>query len=87
MASWEDFEAEVGKFEDPTRKVWDEVWFRGQADAGWPLHTALERRSTKIRAVSNYLNVVAEIKPAIETFTGAVSGVPERKQQNHTTVL
>ena len=44
-ASWEDFEAEIKKFEDPTRKLWDEVWFRGQSDATWPLLTTLERRS------------------------------------------
>jgi hypothetical protein len=54
------------------------VWFRGQADAQWQLHTTLERRSTKIRAVAAYLNVVAEIKSAIETFTGADFHMPTR---------
>lgn len=70
-ASWEEFEAEVKKFEDPTRKLWDEVWFRGQADSEWPLLTTLERRAPKMSAVSSYLRVISEIKPAIETFTGA----------------
>ena len=70
-ASWEEFEAEIKKFEDPTRKLWDEVWFRGQADSEWPLFTTLERRSPLLSAVSQYLHVISEIKPAVETFTGA----------------
>jgi FRG domain len=70
-ASWEEFEAEVKKFEDPTRKLWDEVWFRGQADSEWPLFTTLERRAPMPSAVSAYLHVISEIKPAVETFTGA----------------
>jgi FRG domain-containing protein len=69
-ASWEEFEAEIKNFEDPSRKLWDEVWFRGQADAKWPLLTTLERRSNKTRAVASYLNLISEIEPAIETFTG-----------------
>jgi hypothetical protein len=70
-ASFEEFEAEIKKFEDPTRKLWDEVWFRGQANSEWPLFTTLERRAPKMSAVSSYLHVISEIKPAIETFTGA----------------
>jgi hypothetical protein len=69
--SWEEFEAEIKKFEDPTRKVWDEVWFRGQANSEWPLFTTLERRVPLMSAVSSYLHVISEIKPAVETFTGA----------------
>jgi hypothetical protein len=80
MASWEEFENEVRKFDDPTRKPWDEVWFRGQADAQWRLHTTLERRSRKIRVVATYLNVIAEIKSAIETFTGADFKMPTRAE-------
>jgi hypothetical protein len=78
LSSWEDFERLVTQFEDTARKPWDEVWFRGQADAQWPLHTTLERRSRKIRAVAAYLNVIAEIKPAIETFTGSEFHMPSR---------
>jgi hypothetical protein len=78
MASWEEFENAVRKFDDPTRKPWDEVWFRGQADARWRLHTTLERRSTKLQAVATYLNVIAEIKSAIETFTGTEFNMPTR---------
>src|ERR1700732_2410862 len=76
-SDWEDFERLVKTFEDPTRKVWDEVWFRGQANAEWPLHTTLERRSPNIRSVSKYLNLIGEIKPAIEIFTGAVFSMPK----------
>ena len=78
LSTWEDFEQLVTQFEDPERKTWDEIWFRGQADAQWPLHTTLERRSRKIRAVAAYLNVIAEIKPAIETFTGSEFHMPSR---------
>src|SRR5947199_2667590 len=76
LSSWEEFQEQVARFETPTRKLWDEVWFRGQADALWPLHTTLERRSTKLRAVAKYLEVIAEIKPAIETFTGGEFHLP-----------
>lgn len=76
LESWEEFEAELRKFEDPTRKPWDEVWFRGQANAKWSLQTTLERRSAKIGAVRAYLNLIAEIKPAIETFMGATFDMP-----------
>jgi FRG domain len=70
-ASWEEFECEIKKFEKPGRKLWDEVWFRGQADSEWPLFTTLERRAPKLSAVSSYLHVISEVKPAVETFTGA----------------
>jgi len=69
-ASREEFEIEIKKFEDPTRRLWDEVWFRGQADSEWPLFTTLERRVPLMSAVSAYLRVISEIKPAVETFTG-----------------
>jgi len=78
LQSWEAFEKRVAEFEDPTRKLWDETWFRGQSNAEWPLHTTLERRSTKITAVSAYLNIISEIKPAIETFTGSTFDMPKR---------
>ncbi|SHG06222.1 FRG domain-containing protein [Bradyrhizobium erythrophlei] len=77
VSDWEEFERVVKTLEDLTRKVWDEVWFRGQANAEWPLHTTLERRSPNIRSVSKYLNLIGEIKPAIEIFTGAVFSMPK----------
>jgi hypothetical protein len=56
MESWEKFQAYVETFEnDPSRKVWDEVWFRGQGEAIWQLNTTLERRTPKVRAISTYL--------------------------------
>ena len=79
LDSWEEFLQRVAEFEDPNRKVWDEVWFRGQADAQWPLHTTLERRSEKIRAVAAYLKVISEIKPSVETFTDAEFHMPSPK--------
>jgi hypothetical protein len=78
LASWEDFLNEMKKFEDPSRRVWDEVWFRGQGDAAWDLNTTLERRSMGVRVVSKYLNLIGEIKPAIEAFTGTAFEMPDR---------
>ena len=49
------------------------MWFLGQAEAEWKLHTTLERRSANIRAVITYL------KPAIETFTAAAFNTPSGK--------
>lgn len=80
LSSWEEFLDHAAAFDDPTRKRWDEVWFRGQSDARWPLHTSLERRSTKIRAVADYLNLISEIKPAIETFTGGQFSMPDQSE-------
>ena len=77
VSGWEEFESVLKTLEDPTRKVWDEVWFRGQGNAEWPLHTTLERRSPNIRSVGKYLNLIGEIKPAIETFTGASFSMPK----------
>jgi hypothetical protein len=78
LGSWEEFQEKVASFEDQTRKPWDEIWFRGQANAQWPLHTTLERRSTKVHAVANYFNIIAEIKSAIETFTNTDFHMPTR---------
>jgi len=77
LSSWEEFQQRVARFEEPARKQWDEVWFRGQSDAGWPLSTSLERRSRKTRSVADYLNLIAEIQPAIETFTGSQFSIPD----------
>jgi FRG domain len=81
MESWEQFRSYIESFEDdPGRKIWDEVWFRGQGNAEWKLHTTLERRTLNVRAVSNYFNLISEIKPAIETFTGNTFDLPSRME-------
>jgi hypothetical protein len=75
---WEAFEDLIKReFEDPSRKLWDEVWFRGQENADWGLHTTLERRSAQIRKVRNYLNLIGEIRPAIEAFTNNTFDTPD----------
>jgi len=78
--TWEEFEAEIKNFEEPSRKLWDEVWFRGHSDARWPLHTSLECRSDKTRSVVSYLNTISEIQPAIETFVGSRFSIPHRRK-------
>lgn len=80
FCSWEEFQQYVAGVEDSTRKPWDEIWFRGQSDAEQSLSTSLERRSTKTRAVADYLNLISEIQPAIETFTGTQFAMPDRLQ-------
>src|SRR5262249_1043626 len=61
LSSWEEFQQHAAAFDDPTRKRWDEVWFRGQSVAEWPLSTSLERRWKKTRAIADYLNIIGEI--------------------------
>jgi hypothetical protein len=80
LGSWEEFQEYTACFDDPSRKRWDEVWFRGQSDARWPLHTSLERRSTKARAVSAYLNIMREIRPTVETFIGGQFSMPDPRE-------
>jgi hypothetical protein len=80
LASWEEFQSFVAEFDDPTRDKWDEFWFRGQSDAQWPLYTTLERRSKKITAVRDYLRVISEIKPTVETFTGSAFQIPSLEE-------
>lgn len=80
VESWEKFQAYVDSFESGSpRKMWDEVWFRGQGNADWKLHTTLERRTQTVWAVSSYLHLISETRPAIETFTGATFDVPRRE--------
>ena len=76
LTCWEEFEEKAATFDDPNRKLWDEVWFRGQADARWALETTLERRS-KVTEVGAYLRLISSIKPAVETFTGLEFKMPE----------
>jgi hypothetical protein len=64
----------------PKRSLWDEVWFRGQADARWSLHTTLERRSQRITKVHAYLRLITEIKSAVEVFTGHDFTMPTAKE-------
>ena len=78
LGSWEEFQDYAAGLEDPSRKRWDEVWFRGQSCARWPLHTSLERRLGKAPPVADYLNLIREIKPAVETFTGGQFSMPDR---------
>ena len=80
LKSWEQFQEYAAAFEDPTRKPWDEVWFRGQSDAGWTLSTSLERRWKRTRAVADYLSLIGEIQPAIEAFTDNQFSIPQRPE-------
>jgi hypothetical protein len=76
VGSWAEFEQEITKLEAPGRSRWDELWFRGQANAKWKLDTTLERRFGPSHTVGAYLKLINHIKPAIETFTGATFDSP-----------
>jgi len=78
--SWEQFEQEIAKLEAPGRPRWDELWFRGQANANWGLDTTLERRYGPSHAVGAYLRLINRIKPAVETFTEASFVTPTTSQ-------
>ncbi len=58
LTCWEEFEEKVSTFDDPGRKLWDEVWFRGQADARWALRTTVcTENSVRIDLVTESPNV------------------------------
>ena len=80
VKTWEEFLKVIEGFDEPNGVPWDEVWFRGQADALWPLHTTLERRSYRVGAVANYLNLINEVRPIIETFNDRGFAMPLRPE-------
>jgi len=47
FATWEDCEAQIRSIEEQNRSLAG-VCFRGHANAGWPLKTTLERRTTTV---------------------------------------
>ena len=78
--SWEEFQKFASRHE--ARKAYEEIWFRGQSDAEWPLSTSLERRSQTLVAAPfsvahQYLQLICRIQPAIETFTGNLFSAPD----------
>ena len=78
LSSWEEFLKYIADFENAPRKPWDEIWFRGQSKATWALHTTLGNGAGTRHAVADYLRLIGEIQPAIETFTGGQFSIPDR---------
>jgi len=72
LRNWEAFEKEVvSKLEHGTKSPgWQRLLFRGQACAAWKLETTLERYSSKEFTEDEYYQVVLEVKPAAESYTG-----------------
>lgn len=85
VKSWEEFEEEIAKLDEPGRPRWDELWFRGQGNASWELQTTLERRVGASRSVGDYFRLISRIKPAIKTFTGATFEAPDRSSIDQST--
>lgn len=77
LKDWASFEGAVSKIlEDfqwkrPQKGVRAiDPLFRGQADAGGPLRTTLERFSPRAWSIGNYYRIVRAVKPAVVSLTG-----------------
>ena len=77
LSTWEDLLGWIAHFDGQPRKPWEEVWYRGQSRAKWRLDTSLERRTKNIRSVAKYLNLIGEVRPAVETFTALQFSMPD----------
>lgn len=71
---WEEFEPKVNEllerfaiYDLPRPPLMWPVRFRGQASADWKLETTLERRSQRRWSVSEYLKLILDARPFIET--------------------
>lgn len=76
VKTWEDCEQRLLQIEIDNHKSLSGVWFRGHANARWPLKTTLERRSGRSYFIADYWDLILKIKPEIETFTGVAWEVP-----------
>lgn len=86
VESWEQFQNEIEdllkfSFQERQALYISETFFRGQADAKWPLTTTLERylKKTDIR-ILDYFYTIYAARPRIESFTEKEWKVPTRSQ-------
>jgi len=75
VCTWEECQAKIYEIEKENDSLAG-VWFRGQSDYKWDIETTLERQGSSIRQIVDYYRIIGVIKPAVETFTGAVWKVP-----------
>jgi hypothetical protein len=80
VEAWEDCEAELRAIMQANEKSIIGVWFRGQANAEWPLESTLERKVGDQYALSDYYELIHSIKPAVETFTNSSWDLPDDKE-------
>src|SRR5262245_49790805 len=78
--TWEECQDVIQRLEADTRGDDDELLFRGQRDAEWRLETTLERRTGKLRPAFAYFQLMLQVQPAIETFTGMTWELPTLDQ-------
>ena len=70
VKNWEEFEQRLRDLRDRSNRP-NYLLYRGQSNSSWSLQTTLERRLGSTPAVKDYYQIVEEIKPQIETFTGS----------------
>jgi len=81
LNDWQAFEGSVRKL----RLEYGNLLFRGESDSNFRLTTTLERAGCERMAVKAYYRIaVAQIRPAVETFTGVKWDVPEYSLQLET---
>jgi hypothetical protein len=66
--TWHEFEQRVLGIKEQARRPQD-ILFRGQSNACWRLKTTLERRALRSFSVTEYFQLMAQIKPEIEAYT------------------
>jgi hypothetical protein len=79
--SWEECEQYLLQIEHDNSKSLSGVWFRGVSNARWPLTTTLDRYLDRYRYapffVADYWELMLNVKPEVESFTGLAWEVPE----------
>jgi hypothetical protein len=77
LKSWNEYQPAIEKIKDEFGQhkaggitLTNQVLYRGQTDANWPLKTTLERASELTWDISNYAREVLLCVPQIESFTG-----------------
>ena len=88
IKSWDEFGSYVKELEEfrseQCRKYENNAisnWFyRGQANAAWPLSTTLDRAGWSRREVLDYYRLIYRAKPHIESLSGSSWIVPDLKE-------
>jgi hypothetical protein len=76
VGNWDECQATFREILDSNIESISGVWFRGQADANWPLESTLERRVGGKYRLLDYYDLASGIKPAIETLTNSAWLLP-----------
>jgi len=80
ISSLSDFEGHIGRLAANTDGGVDEVLFRGQGDAAWPLSTTLERAKGTPMSMRDYYRLLLSSRPEIEAFTDISWSLPTMEE-------